>query len=522
MRGFVCVDCKSEFSAAEAEIVGMRCDMCDSGGTLVAIKADEMNPNYVAAADGEIIVEDFDRPIAESETSPMTTQDDRRMNMTTKYQVKLKRPKASKDSNKLVLEAIISCDNPGTTGNVWIEQRQSGLKESSIKIDFFSVNGLFEAKATLEIQIDPNNPTVLRLVIEDEVDPGFQYLRDFPVYPTDDRDISIDLSDNRTINAGGNLDYFEGIRDAKIDLKGFLKYPDVWDDLPLIHKTKKQLSRRTRNVARHENQRLTLTQYDENGQAYSFHLVCGETIRIGRLEDDSVPNCNDIYLRCKDGGFNDKLFSRFHGMIRISESGISYENVAASNGATVIFGNQVEPIHSNGEPVEFPGKHKSKLVPGWTSQLTGEQLELELRPLPQFSLSDEYLVLNQTSQLNTELQSFPHTPSGVAIRRSDDVPEEYLVFCSGFTIGRVADNGLVMQDPSVKDHHAQIFQFDGSFWIEKLVHDAIVSVNEVDISLNQLVALEIGARLKLGNLSLVAQSWKQHIVDCHCCPPQVD
>lgn len=54
------------------------------------------------------------------------------------------------------------------------------------------------------------------------------------------------------------------------------------------------------------------------------------------------------------------------------------------------------------------------------------------------------------------------------------------------TVGRVADNALVLADPNVSRHHAEIRQADGGFWIFDLGSTNGTHVNGVRVTQHQL------------------------------------
>ncbi len=95
------------------------------------------------------------------------------------------------------------------------------------------------------------------------------------------------------------------------------------------------------------------------------------------------------------------------------------------------------------------------------------------------------------------------SPASIVVRRENSVVGKILVDKEFINIGRKADNDIVIEDPSVSRHHAQIFTKYGTSFLRDLNSANGIFIEDLQIELQELLD---GITFKIGNHTLTYQT----------------
>ena len=369
-------------------------------------------------------------------------------------------------------------------------------------------------------------------------------------------DLLLRRENNGGVRVGLNIDksihaenYLEGIRNGHsadtININAFQPYSDQWNEVRVRYRGLKELADpsdafrpkhngRRRSVQHQEKgpilttqvhtSRLTLSTSQTDGREAYVQLIAGKTLHLGRARTwekythpDEIPN--DIALRTLASDENDNFISRYHGIIRHHDGDVTYENL--SDMGTAIQGRS---LRARSEKI--PLRNNVRICPG-RDALTNlpnkdQGLGLQVRRTSCPVTTELYDLLVQDSHLVSGFDA-DHCHDVITLQRTDAVGslEHYVFFPHATLLGRNESMcGWRIDDSSVEPIHAIVLWFDESFWIEPYSASSVVKVHGSTIPLNCVRRLKPGAILEIGAKQfIVLPEWKQHLIDCPCCPP---
>lgn len=506
----------------------VHCDQCELHGEVVPVAELEVAeqsdanaglPNRPAAQPDSMSAKS-NRSASSSRSSKMQRKPSLPESPHASLHIGIHGPDALDEHGSLVIQAKIVANQDIESATAWIEERETGHKGEIVDLDFNSSNQrVWETTEILKIHLGVARSTSLRLVVENDEDPCFQWRGDFAIKASKHiGQIHIDLSDN--VNAQG--DFIGGLNERKVQvdkefLQSYLERNGDWGSFFVDRYSKKQLIPRIRKKDSQRNTQLTLSRFDsESQQTRYWQLVGGSQCRIGRKRDEA----NQYTLRCKKGAFDELKISRFHGMIELRGDHWVYQNVKASVGSTLRFNDKLEIAKGSEQVIELDPHLATSVYPGVASQSLDGCFSLIVRPVSTAEGLDEYLHLAESFKLSQNIEYRNGPRQNLAICRSDDIPEECFVIGNALTVGHSPECGMVLADDAVNSLHALILFIDGSFWIEKWDRDCELAVGDRELRVNEIHVLEPGKKLRIGSLEMAISQSKQHLVDCSCCDRQ--
>ena len=268
-----------------------------------------------------------------------------------------------------------------------------------------------------------------------------------------------------------------------------------------------------------ETARITLSSMLPSGREAYVQLIAGKTLHLGRARtwdpkefSHMIPN--DIILRTLATDEYDDYISRYHGVIRLTEDDVMYENFS-KNGSDVT-GRTLRGI---GESTRI--RDNVQIFPGKPEAQRKEKcLGLHVRRTSCAVKTELYKLLVQDSHLTTGFD-VNQCHDVITLHRTDQIRdlEHYVFFPHATLVGsNESACGWQIDDPTVEPIHAVLLWFDGSFWIEPYSAACSVRVQSKKIPHHRVRRLTPGSTLEIGDRHFtVLPAWKQHLIDCRCC-----
>jgi predicted component of type VI protein secretion system len=99
----------------------------------------------------------------------------------------------------------------------------------------------------------------------------------------------------------------------------------------------------------------------------------------------------------------------------------------------------------------------------------------------------------------------------VRLRRTSNLKEEeyVLIYRHAFIGSSPTESAVALSDYTLKPRHARIIYLSNIFWLENLAKHGAVQVDDRPIALREMVPLEPGMKIQIGEIPLRFESAEQ-------------